>query len=191
MKGLPTAAKSFSEPDATSSVAEVVPKSVAKARWDELHDDGMHLAAMATAAMDTRAQEWSTCMEAWKANCVILDEKVTAATKQLDENVVAISRQRAEKEAIAAKQLQAREEDCDLFRTVGSKARHGDRAAERRARGFGGGRIFDEIRGEQMNGDDQRALEPSGCGIRETQGVATRRRQEAQPTDQHWVERRE
>ena len=111
VKGLPTAAKSFSEPDATSSVAEVVPKSVAKARWDELHDDGMHLAAMATAAMDTRAQEWSTHMEAWKANCATLDEKV-----------VAISRQLAEKEAIAAKQLQAREEDCDLFRTVGSKA---------------------------------------------------------------------
>ena len=121
VNGLPTVAKSYTEPDATSSDAEVVPKSVAKARWDELHDDGMHLAAMATAAVDTRAQEWSTCMEAWKANCATLDEKVTAATKQLDENVVAISRQRAEKEAIAAKQLQAREEDCDLFRAAGAR----------------------------------------------------------------------
>ena len=37
-------------------------------------------------------------------------------------------------------------------------------------------RIFD---------DDQRAPKPSGCGIRETRGVLTRRRQEAQPIYQH------
>ena len=82
----------------------------------------------------------------------------------------------AEKEAIAAKQLQAGEEDSDLLRaaeyrlqacigqldgrTAGSTR---DRAAERRAHGFGSGRIFDEVRGEQVYGDPPRAPKPSGC----------------------------
>ena len=72
--------------------------SVARRRGrDELHDDGIHLAAMVTAAVGTRAQEWSTYMEAWKANCATLDEKVTAVAKQLDEKVVAVTKQLAVK----------------------------------------------------------------------------------------------
>ena len=58
-------------------------------------------------------------MEAWKADCAILDNNVTALTKQLDEKVRAISRQLMEK-GVVTKQLPAREEDCDLLRAAGT-----------------------------------------------------------------------
>ena len=98
---------------------------------------------MVAATINTRAQQWNTYMEAWKADCAILDEKVTALTKKLDEKVIAVSRQLAEKEAVAAKQLQARKEECDLLRAAGTRleARLGQLE----------GRLDTEI--EQLNGE--------------------------------------
>ena len=103
VKGLPTMAKSLTEPNATSSDAEAVPQSIAKDWEDEMHGggsvaktradhNGMHLAAVAAAAVDTRGPRVEHA-RAWKANCATLDEKATAVTKHLDEKVVAISRQ--------------------------------------------------------------------------------------------------
>ena len=61
----------------------------------------------ATSAADTWAQEWY----------ISLDERVTAPGRQLDEKVLAFSKQLAE----AVKQLKAWEDDCDSLRVAGSR----------------------------------------------------------------------
>ena len=155
VKGLPTVAKSFTKPDVTSSDAEVVPKSVAKAK-------GMCCMMMGP----LRKPGWTSWMtvgcisymEAWKGNCATLDEKVTDVTKQLDEKVVAISRQLAQKEVTAAKQLQGLRGIDFLRAGARFQARAGqfegrlDTEIEQLNDELAGleDRIFDEIRGEQV-----------------------------------------
>ena len=154
-------------PYATSSGAEDVPKSVAKAgmswmRMDPLRKPGRvsctTMGCISPLWLQLRCIRWprsgNTCMEAWKANCATLDEKVTAVTKQLDEKVVAISRQLTEHEAIAAKQLQARE-DCDLLRAAGAQPQARVGQLE--------GRLDMEI--EQLN-DELAGLEGAGSSMR-------------------------
>ena len=80
-----------------------------------------------------------------------VDEKGMAVAKQLDEKVLAFSRQLAE----AAKQLKAREEECDFLRAVGSRlqARTGQLEA----------RLDTEI--EQLK-DEHAGLEEAGSMMR-------------------------
>ena len=93
----------------------------------------------------------------------------------MDEKVLAFSEQLAE----AVKKLGGRLRLPPRRRVptpsadwaVGGKGRHWDRAAERRAHRFGEDRISDEIHGEQVHRDAQKAPKPNGCGIRETPGV--------------------
>ena len=72
---------------------EVLEALIDSDREDHMEQLEGRLAAMLAAAVDTRAQEWNTCTEALNADCAILDEKVTAVTKQLDEKVIVVSRQ--------------------------------------------------------------------------------------------------
>ena len=113
---------------------------------------------------------------------VTLDERVTALVRQLDEKVLAFSKQLAEavkQLAEAVKQLKVREDDCDSLRAAGSRlqARTGQLEA----------RLDTEI--EQQNHEltglegavsamrtvESRCIEktpkPNGCRIRETPGV--------------------
>ena len=86
--------------------------------------------------------------------------QVTALTKQLDEKVGAISSQLMEK-GVVTKQLPAREEDCDLLRPAGAWLQAHIAQLEPKLdseieqlndelAGLETGRIFDEIRGEQV-----------------------------------------
>ena len=95
----------------------------------------------ATSAADTRAQEWY----------ITLDERVTALARQMDDKVLAFSKQLAE----AVKQLKAREDDCDSLRAAGSRlqARTGQLEA----------RLDTEI--EQLN-DELTDLEKTGSAMR-------------------------
>ena len=79
------------------------------------------------------------------------DERVTALVRQLDEKVLAFSRELAE----AVKQLKAREDDCDSLRIAGSRlqARTGQLEA----------RLDTEI--EQLN-DGLADLEKAGSAMR-------------------------
>ena len=90
-------------------------------------------------------------MEAWKACCATLDEKVTAVTEQLDEKVVAIRRKRrpSPRPRAAGGRLQARVGQLEGRLNTEIEQLNDELACLE-------GRIFDQIRGEQVYRDDQK-----------------------------------